>query len=71
MKTLYSMLFFALFHFGIAVQSRVLIKNANVWDGTSNQLTSNVSVLIENNLIKKVAKNIEEPTGATIIDGST
>ncbi len=70
MKTGYSMLFFVLIHFGIAAQSRVLIKNANVWDGESNQLTSNVSVLIENNLIKKVAKNIEEPIGATIIDGS-
>lgn len=70
MKTIYSILFFAIFHFGLTAQNSILIKNANVWDGSSDKLTYNMSVLIEKNLIKRVAKNIAEPVGATIIDGS-
>lgn len=70
MKRIYGILFFALLHLGLTAQNSVLIKNADVWDGTSNLLANNVSVLIEDNLIKQVAKNIAEPAGATIIDGS-
>ena len=50
-------------------QNYILIKNVNVWDGTSNTVNKNVSVLIENNLIKTVGKNIAEPNGTTVIDG--
>ena len=50
-------------------QNSTLIKNVNVWDGTSNTLSNNFSVLIEDNLIKTVARNISEPKGCTVIDG--
>jgi imidazolonepropionase-like amidohydrolase len=70
MNRKFSILFFALFHLGIFAQNSILIKNANVWDGTSNQLSNNMNVLIENNLIKQITKKIEAPPGATIVDGS-
>lgn len=69
MKTFYFILLSAFFSFCLSAQSTTLIKNVNVWDGTSDKLEKNVSVLIENNLIKQVAKNISEPNGANIIDG--
>ncbi len=69
MKTSYFILLFIFFGFYLNAQSTILIKNVNVWDGTSDDLDKNVSVLIENNLIKQVAKNIPEPQDATIIDG--
>jgi imidazolonepropionase-like amidohydrolase len=46
-----------------------LIKNVNVWDGTSDKLKKGFSVLVENNLIKQVGKNISAPDNARIIDG--
>jgi imidazolonepropionase-like amidohydrolase len=48
--------------------SYTLIKNVNIFDGVKDGLTAG-SVLIENNLIKKVGKNLSAPSGATIIDG--
>jgi len=68
MRNLFLFLLFVANSSTIYTQSKVLIKNANVWDGTSAKLTSNVDLLIENNLIKQVAKDISEPKGATIID---
>ncbi|MCJ7468194.1 MAG: amidohydrolase family protein [Maribacter sp.] len=70
MKTMAYILFFACYTFGLTAQSSILIKNANVWDGTSNQLNISMSVLIEKNLIAQVAKNIPAPEGALVIDGS-
>lgn len=70
MRTLYLIFFFAFFHYGSTAQNSILIKDVNVWDGTSGQLENNVSVLIEQNLIKQVAKSIEAPKGTLIIDGS-
>lgn len=65
--------FFTLLFFVISLmsyaQNKILIKNVNIWDGTSNFLIENSDVLIENNLIKKIAKNISEPQECTIIDG--
>jgi imidazolonepropionase-like amidohydrolase len=49
-------------------QSRVLIANARVFDGRSDKLTEPVGVLIEGNTIKQIAKTIEVPQGATVID---
>lgn len=60
---------FIFFSFGLKAQT-TLIKNVNLWDGTSDRLNKNVSVLIEKNLIQKVSKTIPEPQGATIIDGT-
>lgn len=47
----------------------VLITNVNVWDGTSDGLQNGMSVLVEGNLISRVAANISAPSGATVIDG--
>ncbi len=70
MKTFYLLLFLSVFPLSSYAQSPILIKNVNVWDGTSTALQKNVDVLIEKNLIIEVAKNITTPEGATIIDGS-
>lgn len=70
MKIFYSILLSTFFSFGLSAQNTILIKNVNVWDGTSDKLNKNVSVLIEGNLIQMVSKNISEPNGATIIDGN-
>jgi imidazolonepropionase-like amidohydrolase len=53
------------------VPPQVLIKNANVFDGTTDKLEKGINVLIEGNLIKKIsALAIETNKGATIINGT-
>ena len=69
MKRIYFILAFTLFSCLLSAQSSILIKNVNVWDGTSNQLKNNYSVLVEDNLIRSVERNIPEPNGALIING--
>ncbi len=69
MKTTFLTLLLLVISFASYTQTIILIKNVNVWDGTSNSLSTNLSVLIEDNLIKKVAKNISEPNGAMVLDG--
>ena len=46
----------------------ILITNANVFDGTSDALVKNQSVLIEGNLIKQIGTAIKAPKGALVID---
>ncbi len=70
MKIFYLILFLSVSSLSIHAQSAILIKNINVWDGTSTDLHTNIDVLIEDNLIIDVAKNIKTPKGASIIDGS-
>jgi imidazolonepropionase-like amidohydrolase len=49
---------------------QVLFTNVNVFDGKSDRLEEGMSVLVEGNLIKKVAKgDIEAGADATVIDG--
>lgn len=50
-------------------QNKILIENVNVWDGTSDKLNNNVSILIKGNIIKQISKAISKKDGATIIDG--
>jgi imidazolonepropionase-like amidohydrolase len=47
--------------------TRVLIKNVNIFDGFSDQLQNNMSVLVEANYIKEVGKSINAP-GAYVVD---
>ena len=49
--------------------SQILIRNVNVWDGTSDQSAAGQSVLIEGNLIKSIGDNLPVGTAATVIDG--
>ena len=51
-------------------QNHTLIENVNVWDGTSDRLQKTVQVLIADNLVQKVGKNVTAPEGAVIIDGN-
>ncbi len=51
-----------------ASQSAVLFTNANVFDGQNEKLAEGMSVLIEGNKITKIAKTINPPQGATVID---
>jgi imidazolonepropionase-like amidohydrolase len=46
-----------------------LITNVNVFDGTSDSLLANASVLVENNMIAAVSADPIEARGATVIDG--
>jgi imidazolonepropionase-like amidohydrolase len=48
---------------------QVLFTNVNIFDGKSNKLAEGMSVLVEGNLIKNIAKGNIEADGATIIDG--
>lgn len=45
-----------------------LITNVDVWDGTSDKLSLKTDVLVEDNKIKQVGKNIQAD-GANVIDG--
>ena len=49
--------------------NRILFTNVNVFDGVSDTLDMNTSVLIENNLIKSVGSSITLPEGTEVIDG--
>lgn len=47
---------------------KILIKNAQIFDGKSESLLKNKSVLIENNIIKKIGSNLDAPSNTQIID---
>ena len=49
--------------------TRVLFTNVNVFDGVSESLDMNTTVLVENNLIKNIGQSIALPEGAQVIDG--
>lgn len=49
--------------------ARMIIKNANVFDGNNEKLQMGVNILIEKNLIKKITPdNIDIDENATVID---
>jgi imidazolonepropionase-like amidohydrolase len=48
---------------------QTLIKNVQVFDGYSDKLSANTSVLIENNLIKEISATAKAGNDATVIDG--
>jgi imidazolonepropionase-like amidohydrolase len=49
---------------------QTLFTNVNIFDGTSDTLAEGMSVLVEGNLIRKIAKaDIEARDDATVIDG--
>ena len=50
--------------------SSVLITNARIFDGKNEQLTENMSVLVEGNKISKIAKSIPASSGTTVIDAA-
>jgi hypothetical protein len=49
--------------------SRILIQNVNIFNGMSPELSNGMSVLIEGNKIAQIAKSIEAPAGAMVIEG--
>ncbi|MDX2475945.1 MAG: hypothetical protein QNL05_01100, partial [Gammaproteobacteria bacterium] len=48
---------------------QILFTNVNIFDGFSPELKKGMSVLIENNYIKEVGKDINTPEGAFVVDG--
>lgn len=48
--------------------SATLFQNANIFDGKNEPLATDMDVLVEGNKIAKIAKTIEAPDGAKIID---
>ena len=48
---------------------QILITNVNIFDGFSDTLATNMSVLVEGNHIAEVGTNISAPAGATVING--
>ncbi|RJG05722.1 amidohydrolase family protein [Noviherbaspirillum cavernae] len=45
-----------------------LITNARIFDGRSDALTAPMSVLVDGNVIARIAPRIDAPAGATVID---
>lgn len=45
-----------------------LFREVNIFDGKSDKLAAGMSVLVEGNKIAKIAKSINAPAGATVID---
>jgi len=61
---------FAALAFGAeAKPAETLIKNVSIFNGKDAALAKGMDVLVEGNKIKKIAKDIKAPTGATVIDG--
>lgn len=46
-----------------------VFQNVRVFDGKSDQLTGLLHVLVEGNVIAKIASSIPAPAGATVVDG--
>ena len=53
-----------------AAPNQVLFTNVNIFDGKSEKLITGRDVLVENNLIKAIGRNVEAEEGATVIDGN-
>ena len=50
--------------------TQILIKNVHVWDGSSDGVTKEIGVLVENNLIKKLRASASDANAdAIVIDG--
>jgi imidazolonepropionase-like amidohydrolase len=50
------------------VPSTIVIKNAKVFDGTSDKLAEGQTVVVSGNKIDKIGKNIATPAGAAVFD---
>ena len=50
--------------------AQVLFTNVNIFDGFSDQLQNGMSVLVEDNHIKQVGKDLKAHAEATVIDGA-
>ncbi|TAJ11910.1 amidohydrolase family protein [Marinilabiliaceae bacterium JC017] len=64
-------LLFSIFFIGVISAQEVesiLITNANIFDGKSDALIKNQSVLIEGNIIKQIGASNKVPKGAMVID---
>lgn len=68
MKKLIFVALYILFGLNSYAQT-TLIKNVNIFDGTSDKLFMNHDVLIEENLIKEIGIGLTAPDSARIIDG--
>lgn len=47
-----------------------IIQNANVWDGTSDELLEGVDILVEGNKVKQIGKGLKVPKGAQVYDAT-
>lgn len=54
--------------FSATPPNKILIINADIFDGKNQQLKNGMSLLVEGNKIKKIAKSIPVPSNATVID---
>jgi len=61
-------LFFCSFSYAQDKEITTLITNAKIFNGVSEKLIEGSDILIENNLIIKIAPNIKKPKGASVID---
>ena len=49
---------------------QILITDVSIFDGTSDELTTGQSVLVEGNLIKSVGRDLAAGSAAIVIDGA-
>lgn len=68
-KSIFSIICFLLLNLILVAQNTILIKNVNIWDGIEEDLKMNYDVLVVDNLIEEIEKNITSEEGAIIIDG--
>lgn len=48
--------------------SSTVIRNAEIFDGRSDKLETGLSLLVEGNVIRKIARQVSAPADATVID---
>ncbi len=70
MKSIFTIVCFLFFHLTLIAQNTILIKNVNVWNGIDDAVKKNYDVLIVDNLVQQVDKDIAPKEGATIINGN-
>ncbi len=73
LKSLSALLLVGVTTFSLSVnaeenKSQILFKNVSIFDGTSEKLITGKDILVEGNLIKKIAPAIKAD-GATVVDG--
>ena len=60
---------FSLFMIKTGRSVKILFKNVNVFDGTSDKLATGMDVLVTGNLIGKIGRDLSANKGATVIEG--
>lgn len=70
MKSIFTIVCLLIFNLTLFSQNTILIKNVNVWNGVDDTLQKNYDVLVVDNLVQQVDKNIVPEEETIIINGN-